>query len=656
MKLRATWQKKMGVPQVWELLRPYIKDKRVPLKCFVSDFKRSNGRSPRIAIDGYSWIFECGFLVNQDASNKYAGYGTIPKALVNFLHRLKEFLSLDISFVLVFDGSMKPWFKNNYKNSGEETTTDTEHIEEYSVMWAEHMKAHQLLHTCLETDAKNSTPSFMKIIKYILDEMRISYVEACGEGEAQCAWLQKHKYVDFVLSNDSDTLIFGCTKMLRNYSKSWEDVGATGIGNHRPDRKRDNKESFVTVVNVDEIGACANERYNWWSLLFFSVLLGADYNKGVQGLGKSKSAKLAQLTSPDFAMEFHDIFTTTESSSKRRVIEYEQFKKRLYDYCKSHSVELFGRNYKTLLQEDMHGWPSDTAIMYYFHPFLIPDLDEDVMNLRNVNMSGSPGYEDIEFTNLKNYLSAFHLPGVTDFEKWFFEMMQESFVLRHLLINDKGSEECVRITEEKVLYFSENRFQTSCWKVRYNPFIESLSKLSCRPTSKKASSPRKRSPTKRQLESEEYWYSAWIPKELIPSSHILVKGFEERRKNEEMKQQSRTKSSPKKTLKASQKNTLDEFLMCHSSPIKNINNLSTIKIPLLEPVKKRLFVEQDDFEELSEHEDSSLIILEEVDISNNASSPSKQIWDLTQDYEKNHSDIEESPIKKQRLHETADLH
>lgn len=649
----------MGVPQIWELLRPYIKDKRLPLKCFVSDFKKDNGRSPRIAIDGYSWIFECGFLLNQDqdVSNKYAGYGTIPKALVNFLSRLKEFLSLDISFILVFDGNMKPWFKNNYKNSGEETTTDTEYAKDYSVTWDEHMQAHQLLHSCMETDANNPTPSFMKIIKYILDEMKISYIEACGEGEAQCAWLQKHNYVDYVLSNDSDTLIFGCSKMLRNYSKSWEDVGATGVGNHRPDRKRDNKETFVTIVDIEEIDACAEERYNWWSLLFFSVLLGADYNKGVKGLGKSKSAKLAQLTSPDFAIQFHDIFNTIESSSKERLIEYEQFKKRLFDYCKSHSVELFGRNYKTLLQEDMQGWPSDTAIMYYFHPFLIPDLDEGVMDLRNVNMSGSPSYENIDFANLKNYLSAFHLPGVTDFERWFFEILQESFILRHLLINEKDSEKYMKITEEKIVYFSENRFQSICWKVRYNPYIKSLSELSGRLNAKKASSPRKRSPTKRQLESEEHWYGVWVPKGLIPGSHSLVKRFEERRKIEQ-ENQSRTKFSPKKSLKThSQKNTLDGFLMCHSSPVQDINNLNTIKIPLLQTVKKRLFVEQeDDFEDHSEHEGSSLIILEEIDVSKNDTSPSKQTWDLTQEYEEIHSDNEESPIKKQRLHGSADVH
>lgn len=55
------------------------------------------------------------------------------------------------------------------------------------------------------------------------------------------------------------------------------------------------------------------------------MLLGADYNRGVKGLGKNKSLQLVQCEDPNFSMEFYDIFKdfnledlTSESLRKSR--------------------------------------------------------------------------------------------------------------------------------------------------------------------------------------------------------------------------------------------------------------------------------------------------------------------------------------------------
>lgn len=100
----------MGVSQIWEFLKPYLQDSRIPLRKFVIDFNKSQKRAPRIAIDAYGWLFECGFIQNIDisarsrsrsrsptrsprdsdidSSQEYYGsrsYTTTGKAVINFI-------------------------------------------------------------------------------------------------------------------------------------------------------------------------------------------------------------------------------------------------------------------------------------------------------------------------------------------------------------------------------------------------------------------------------------------------------------------------------------------------------------------------------------------------------------------------------------------
>lgn len=593
LKLKTTvcWQitlDTMGVPQIWELLRPYLINQRVPLRKFVADYRTIHGRPPRIAIDGYTWIFECGFVLNQDTPGKYASYGTMSKAVLNFLHRLKEFLALDVTFILVFDGNMKPSFKNKFGPN-----VDSIH-DDYLETWKAHTWCHELQGHCLKA-SYNDNPDFMQVIKHILDSMRISYVQACGEGEAQCAWLQREGYVDYVLSNDSDTLVFGCVKMLRNCSKFTTDLCASGTS---PQGKQaSSRELYVTVIDLDQLEKPTDERYNWWSLLFFSVVLGADYNQGVKGMGKIKAAKLAQVREPDFAMQFRDLFSTL--SSQTRGSKYVHFQEQLTKYCRAHSVELFGRNYRNMLGEvSMEGWPSENVVMYYFHPFLIPNMDYDVFDKAYINVSGNVSYATLDFGRLKEYLSSFHLPAVANFDRWYSETMQDSFVLRHLLSTDAHLKDCMQITDEKTLEV-DGKFPLPCWRVRYRPYI--LFFLSTQ-MSQEASSATKR----RRLDCE-YKNSSWIPKGLVPADNVLLQSWR-RTKNSKS-------PSPKKYRSSPQKNTLDDFLKKHTSPLKTPRitpiPASASKMTL-EPVKKRLFVDE---LESNDSEDDSLVILEEIKLS-----------------------------------------
>ncbi|CCH62992.1 hypothetical protein TBLA_0I03380 [Henningerozyma blattae CBS 6284] len=707
----------MGVPPIWEILKPFIQDSRIPLKVFVSEFYKKNNQFPRIAIDGYTWLFECGFIVkippknannNNNNNNENVSYISNSKAMTNFVYRLKELLSLNIEMVFVFDGNLKPWFKNKYKSEKDYNILANEKDNDYLELYNDHLKSHQTKNQCLALNDSFHEPSFLKSVKKLLDHLNIPYLQACGEGEAQCAWLNINRYVHYVLANDSDTLMFGCKNMLRNFSKFWDDKGATAGSGSSPEKHRDNKEYFVTVINMDEVQKQSIHRIDRWSLLFFSVLLGADYNDGVKGLGKVKAAKLSYSTAPDFSLKFRKIFENIDQEKKRRIEKYDSFKKEVFEYCKNHSVQLFGRNYKTLLGEDaFEGWPIEYVVMFYFHPYLLYSVEDWMRNLDfdDCTECKIDDLEKIQFSSLHKYLRKGQIYGVTNFDRWFHSTMHESFLLRYIWLNNSIDKKIMKITEEKTTSIGNSPETLVFYKVRYNSFLEGIeydetmdisrssspskspSKSPIRPSilktpgkspsgSSKKLPIRSRSPTRRQMDIKEYKFGVWILKDLIPKNHTLVLDYN-KRMNEKTLQDSQKKTRSPRKKKYSQKNTLDGFLSKHSSPSKSSSptktlHTSTNKLQLnkdsfvpSKPVKRQLFIDiySSDSEHGSQHlstkveaKDDSLVILEDYKIDNDISdiSPTKSNQDLgcsTQELDVQ----DESPLKRQRLVRNSSL-
>lgn len=582
---------------------------------------------------------------------------------------------------------MKPSFKNNFMNESD-ATLDFNQIDmiEYMKQWELHIQYHKDNATgCLTST--NHQPEFMSCITTILRAMNISFLESCGEGEAQCAWLQINGYVDFIWTNDSDTLIFGGTKLLKNYSKSLDDVGMTST-KASPSKSRSpsrspskspsrsptripqqettgglSREYFVTEVDLNRISLETEGRLGRWPLLFFSILSGADYNQGVKGLGKAKAMKLAQLSNPNFALRFRDIFASLETDVSERTLKYAEFQQDVFHYCQDHSKSLFGRNYSSMLSTNgFEDWPTDLVVLHYFHPFTAGTLNHSIFNSNHSNVSGNLGYDLIKFNELGDYLKTFNLPGVTHFDKWFHETMHQSFLLHFILYSKSSFDSILKITEEKELLINnEARFKRPYWKIRYKAFLSNIS-----PPIEPIQSPTKqtRSPSKRQTDIRNFPFSMWLPKEMIPRTHVLVKNYEKEeqdRLNEELAKESKLKSksrSPRKKNKYVQKNNLDVFLQKHASPIKDVSSLSELKNPVLEPVKRKLFVEDNDDSDNGHPEiinldesfhDDSLIVLEENNSANPVihNSPTKRLLEVDKDdvIDRN-TDIEESPLKR----------
>lgn len=159
-----------------------------------------------------------------------------------FLYQINSFMEYNITPIYVFDGIQpeekkdllikRKIIKNNNINSIKISEDDVINLQ--------------------------NTLKYLGIKYYI-----VNYIDA----EAYCAVLNKECKADLVLSNDYDTLIFGCNTLL-----------TFANGNYI--------EYSLTII-LDGLGITMNDLIN------LSIVCGSDYNcKGIAGVGPMKALKL----------------------------------------------------------------------------------------------------------------------------------------------------------------------------------------------------------------------------------------------------------------------------------------------------------------------------------------------------------------------------
>ncbi|SCU88178.1 LANO_0D01332g1_1 [Lachancea nothofagi CBS 11611] len=659
----------MGVPAFWDIIKGHSSIRRIPFKQFVIDHRTTHGKSPRLAIDAFAWLFECGFILGENENLNEKGYKTDALAIVTLLKRINLLLSLDVTFILVFDGPMKPDFKNRSKLKTRIATEeeDAPIKEGFLTSCNQHLKQHESGVPCSSATYEAEGQDGVSVAKRLLSALNISWIDACGEGEAECARLQVRHLVDYVVSNDSDAFVFGANKVLRNMSKFWEDLPAS-YGS--PMKKKDHKEIFVTVVDIGKITG-----WNQDQIVLYYVLLGADYSQGVRGLGSKKSAILAQLKEPDLALQLMTIFSKQTSCPEIIRERYLKFQRQVFEICQSQSKVLFGRRYfSSSGVEAFQGWPSELAIMHYLYPVLSPEVNTQKLIGNYANVSGSLKVDAHNFRDLFQLLRDFELKRITNLRSWFHEMSHTTFMLKELLYNVRTHEEqtkSMKITDEWSANVCHDKFRIEYWRVRYNSFLTGVEEPKAVEESEssgdgidvliKGGHDKVTSLTRKQLERTAHKYMTSIPKALVPDSHILVMNYRlEKRKvwerSPSKKQKSSRKSSP-------QKNTLDDFLKSHASPKKNEEAVS-ISTDVL-PTRRKLFVDdvsdcgESTFSQLADS--SSLILVSEKDCESSGlhASPKRNL-DVLFDHQDVDSDTEaaKSPMKRRTIsgiHETTSL-
>jgi flap endonuclease-1 len=127
------------------------------------------------------------------------------------------------------------------------------------------------------------TEEMIEGAKKLLDYMGIPWIQAPSEGEAMCAHLCKKGVVYASGSQDSDSLLFGSSRLVRNLS-------ITGK------RKLPNKEVYIDVkpeiIELEQVLSSLGITRE--QLILIGILTGTDYNPGVKGVGPKTALKLVK--------------------------------------------------------------------------------------------------------------------------------------------------------------------------------------------------------------------------------------------------------------------------------------------------------------------------------------------------------------------------
>ena len=216
-------------------LNPFIKDIKKGEIHHTGSF--SDLSRKRVAIDASLWAIASMFtsmkkiinncdivrLVLESKSNKpreIIGERIVISGLINILlEDLDIFISRDITPVFVFDGE-SPKEKEKTK------------MERKKVYEKNKIKFEQGLEEVRKCDLDNNidiTKIFLQmnylssddtnIIKTVLYNLGIPYIQAKGEAEKLCSMLINENIISAVVSTDTDNLVYGCEYLITNYNK-----------------------------------------------------------------------------------------------------------------------------------------------------------------------------------------------------------------------------------------------------------------------------------------------------------------------------------------------------------------------------------------------------------------------------------------------------
>lgn len=254
----------------------------------------NTGRPLRIAIDISIWQFQI-----------QSGQGGKNPALRTLYYRLLRLLVLSIQPLFVFDGPHKPSFKR-----GRQIASNG---------------------PCL--------PNFLA--KELLRRFGYPCHTAPGEAEAECALLQRENIVDAVLSEDVDTIMFGCSMTMR----TWTAEGARG-------------SKSPTHVNVYKAESVKEEKgLDREGMILIALMSGGDYiPAGIAGCGIKIACEAAKA---GFGRDLCQLYKDDTDGMI-------QWRERLERELQTNESNYFRQKHRTMKIPTT--FPDRTVLGYYTHP------------------------------------------------------------------------------------------------------------------------------------------------------------------------------------------------------------------------------------------------------------------------------------------------
>lgn len=249
-------------------------------------------KDKRVAIDTSIFLYKS--LMNVRSKGDYLRNkdGKVISHIQGLYYKTNQYLSFGITPIFIFDGK-PPVEKSDCIKAR------VKKVEECKVKMeltenAEEKKA-------LEKGTIRMKKEYIDDLKHLFSIMGVSYIHAPGEAEAYASELCRMGYVDSVVTEDMDTLSYGCPQLLR---------GCIDKSIKRPE--------VVTSFDFQQI--LTDFKMNHDQFIDMCILCGCDYCPTIPKIGPVRAMKLIQkYGSIDVFLETEKTKDIDEFKSKYQV-------------------------------------------------------------------------------------------------------------------------------------------------------------------------------------------------------------------------------------------------------------------------------------------------------------------------------------------------
>ncbi|WP_290814138.1 flap endonuclease-1 [Halovivax sp.] len=217
-----------------------------------------------VAVDAHNWLYRyLTTTVKWTSDDVYTtADGTEVANLVGIVQGLPKFFEHDVTPVMVFDGGPSELKADEIEARREQRATYEEQLE------VAREEGDEVAIAQLESRTQRLTPTIQETSRELLRLLDVPIVEAPAEGEAQAAHMVRRGDADYVGSEDYDALLFGAPRTLRQLTSKGD-----------PEL-------------MDLEATLAEHELTLEQLIDVAILVGTDFNEGVDGVGPKTALKL----------------------------------------------------------------------------------------------------------------------------------------------------------------------------------------------------------------------------------------------------------------------------------------------------------------------------------------------------------------------------
>ncbi|EEB06778.1 exonuclease I Exo1 [Schizosaccharomyces japonicus yFS275] len=227
-----------------------------------------------LGVDAYVWLHKGVFACAKELAfnietDKYIQYA---------MHRISMLTYYGVKPFVVFDGGPLP---SKLGTEEKRRARRKEALELGKKLWNEGKRSQAMMHLSRSIDV---TPEMANRFAMTLRQNNIPFVVAPYEADPQLVYLEKTGFIDGIITEDSDMLIFGARTVLFKLDN---------FGN-------------CDVVRREDIPRLPNmslQGFNDHMLRYLAIFSGCDYTDGIGGIGLKKAIRFIQrFPKPDAAI------------------------------------------------------------------------------------------------------------------------------------------------------------------------------------------------------------------------------------------------------------------------------------------------------------------------------------------------------------------